>query len=114
MDREPVLGALPADGRRIGVAGVWTPDGASPVLAAFGPRLGNSVAYVGGFREGMLRAPDDAAGFAERAERFDVLVIGRPAPPRPAREEAWAAQAGFRPVTASPRLALLARRVSSP
>jgi hypothetical protein len=111
---EPVLGALPADGRRVGVAGVWTANGASPVLAAFGPRLGNRVAYVGGFREGMLRAPRDATEFAEHAQGFDVLVIGRPAPPRPAREEAWAARAGFEPVASSPRLALYARRVSSP
>lgn len=98
-------------GHRVGIAGRWTIDGVSPVLPAFGPRLGNEVRYVGPYVEGMLRVYRAGAPFraALRAGGFDLLVVGRAdSRGRPAREEGWARNAGWRPVTASPRLALLA------
>jgi hypothetical protein len=101
-------------GHEVGLAGIWSPDGVSPVLPAFGPRLGNRVAYVGEFRDGMLRAFTREEEFAGAARRFDLIVIGRGAPPRPhVREQDWAARAGFSEVAASPRLLLLVRGVQS-
>jgi hypothetical protein len=93
-------------GHRIGLAGVWSPDGVSPVLAAFGPRLGNEVAYVGPFREHMLRTHENAPAFAAGAKRFDLLVVGLTPP---ASELRWAQQAGFVSVARSSRLVLLQR-----
>ena len=113
---DPVLAALEArgEGHRVGIAGIWTPDAVSPVLPAFGPRLGNRVEHVGRVREGMLRAPRDAEELAVGARAFDLVLVGRPQPPRPAREEPWITAAGFRQVAQSPRLALYARGVPSP
>ncbi|HVL95883.1 MAG TPA: glycosyltransferase family 39 protein [Solirubrobacteraceae bacterium] len=115
---DPVLAHVEREapaGRTIGLAGVWSPEGVSPVLPAFGPRLGNEVAYVGAFRDGMLRGPADAAAFARLARRFDLLIVGRGAPPREdVRELDWARRAGFEVVTASPRLVLMTRRVGAP
>jgi hypothetical protein len=62
-----------SSGQRIGLVGTWSPDGVSPVLAAFGPRFGNEVGYVGEFREHMLRALPDPA---EAAKRFDLVIGG--------------------------------------
>jgi hypothetical protein len=101
-------------GHAVGLAGIWSPQGVSPVLPAFGPRLGNRVEYVGAFRDGMLRAFTREEDFARAARRFDLIVIGRGIPPRPhVREQDWAASAGFLPVAVSPRLLLLARDVQS-
>lgn len=96
-----------ASGREIGLAGVWSTEAVSPVLAAFGPRLGNEVAYLGAFREGMLRELEDPGDFRRALAGLDLLVVGRGAPPAQAvREEAWARAAGWEPVAASPRLSL--------
>jgi hypothetical protein len=94
------------EGKRIGLAGVWSTDGVSPALPAFGPRLGNDVRFVGTFREGMLRAYDGPGEFRRALDRFDLLVVGLVAP---AHEVRWAQAAGWREVARSPRLALLRR-----
>jgi hypothetical protein len=112
---DPTLAWIDAhapSGHRIGLAGGWSNDGISPVLPAFGTRFGNDVDYVGRFVGHMLRQEPGEAAFRAhlRAGRYDLLVVGRGAPPKgPAREEAWARAEGFREVSASPRLALLAR-----
>ena len=41
--------------RKVGLAGVWTTAGLSPVLPAFGPRLENAVSFVGRYVRGQLR-----------------------------------------------------------
>ncbi len=100
-------------GHRIAIAGVWSVQGVSPVLPAFGPRLGNDVAFAGPFRQHMLRAETDPQRFERRLRdgRYDLLIVGRGSQPtgRPAPQERWARAAGFRPVVASERLALLRR-----
>lgn len=111
---DPVLAALADDarsGRDIALAGIWSPDGISPVLPAYGPRLANRVTYLGEFREHLLQEIDDPRRFARRLRGYDYLIVGRGITPdgRPAREEAWARSTGFEPVAASDRLALLAR-----
>jgi len=106
---DPVLAALESEApSRVALAGVWSPEGVSPVLAAFGSRLRNRVAFAGTFREGMLRSETSQTAFAQRLRGFDLLVVGRGAPPRQlVREETWAREAGWVPVTGSERLALL-------
>jgi hypothetical protein len=98
-----------ATGERIGLAGLWTDRGISPVLPAFGPRFGNSVSYLGRFEEGMLRAYPNRREFisALRSGGYDYLIVGRGRPESPTVEAgSWARAAGFLPVTASDRLAL--------
>lgn len=90
-------------GHRVGLAGVWSPGGVSPVLPAFGPRLGNQVAYVGEFREHMLRAYETEREFAAAAGAFDLLIVGA----GPERE--WGIAAGWSEVARSDRLTLLRR-----
>ncbi|MEA2296939.1 MAG: hypothetical protein QOE86_4578 [Solirubrobacteraceae bacterium] len=110
---DPVLGWIDArapSGHRVGLAGIWGVSGVSPVLPAFGPRLGNRVEYAGPFVAHMLRRYDDPARFTARlrARRYDLLVVGRGHGVAP--EEAWARAAGYAPVVSSPGLALLRRR----
>jgi len=102
---DPVLAYLERqlpEGRTIGLAGVWSPEAVAPPLPAFGPRLGNEVAYVGEFVEGMLRPYRDREKFVRALETVDLLIVGR-ASATP--EEPWAAGAGWTLVTASSRLA---------
>jgi hypothetical protein len=114
---DPVLGWIDAHapaGHRIGLAGIWSVSGVSPVLPAFGPRLRNRVEYAGPFVAHMLRRYRGQAPFTARlrSRRYDLLVVGRGhgIPP----EEGWARAAGFAPVVSSPRLALLRRRARGP
>lgn len=101
-------------GKRIGLAGLWSLRGASPVLPAFGPRLGNRVEYVGPFVEGTLREHRDRARFqaALRRGRYDLVIAGlgfaRELPPAQVRAARWTQELGYRPVARSRRLLLLA------
>jgi hypothetical protein len=106
------IAAHAPEDRRVGIAGTWSNDGISPVFPSFGPRLRNEVVYHGEFRREMLRRYRDRERFvgALRRERYDLLLVGRGAPPRPGRrDERWALTAGYVPVAESERLALLAR-----
>jgi hypothetical protein len=108
---DPALAWIEANapsGHRIGLAGVWTPGGVSPVLPAFGPRLGNRVAYAGPFVEHMLRTYADQPAFTAGTRSFDLLVVGLTPP---ARELGWAQAAGFTEVVRSERLVLLRRAI---
>jgi hypothetical protein len=96
-------------GHKVGLAGLWTDSGISPVYPSFGPTLGNEVEYVGPFVDEMLRRYGTRDGFvaALAREDYDYLVVGRGRPPRPlAREERWARSAGWGLVARSDRLAL--------
>jgi hypothetical protein len=99
-------------GHRVGLAGRWANGGIAPVLPAFGRRLGNTVVYVGPFRRHMLSEYEAVGPFVERlrAERVDLLLIGRgyPRPLARVREERWARAAGMHLVASSPRLLLYA------
>lgn len=95
--------------QRVGITGVWTDDGISPILPAFGPRYENHVEYVGALRQEVLRRYKREGPFvhALRRGRYDYLIVGRGRPPRPAvREQRWAEAAGYRLEAASDRLAL--------
>jgi hypothetical protein len=106
------IAAHAPEDRRVGIAGTWSDDGISPVFPSFGPRLRNEVAYHGEFRREMLRRYGRRERFVGelRSERYDLLLVGRGAPPQPGRrDERWALAAGYVPVAESERLALLAR-----
>lgn len=99
-------------GHRIGLAGVWS-NGIPPIFPAFGPRLGNRVAYVGPVVRHMLQQYGGAAPFgsAVRSGGYDLLIVGRgyPQPQADVPSQAWAQAAGFREVASSGRLVLYAR-----
>jgi hypothetical protein len=95
---------------RIGVAGTWTAQGLVPVAPLFGPRLQNTVAYVGPFIEHRLEQYASARAFvaALRRGRYQLLEIGTGFPP--ARDPVavnWAAAAGYTFVVRSARLILM-------
>ena len=97
-------------GHRIALAGIWSPDGVSPVLPAFGKRLDNAVVFDGPFVDGMLRAHRDPQAFVRGLGGFDLLLAGTGTPPGSDTTQLdWARAAGWRPVAESPRLVLLAR-----
>lgn len=101
--------AKAGSGHRIGLAGVWSDGGVSPVFPSFGPRLENEVVYVGRFVDELLRRYTTRDDFvaALRRERYDYLVVGRGRPPKPiVPEERWALSAGWSAVVRSDRLAL--------
>jgi hypothetical protein len=98
-------------GTRIGIVGGSSLDGVSPILPAFGPRLGNDVTYVGPFVDDLLLDYQRREEFvsALRREGDELLIVGRGLVPKAeVRQERWARSAGFRLVTGSDRLALYA------
>ncbi len=99
-------------GHRVAVSGTWTVSGSpeAPVWPLFGPRIGNYVAYVGPLVGGTLHRYASAQAFDAALTRggFDLLLVGRGVPPEASVPEvAWAQQAGFQQVAASPRFVLL-------
>jgi hypothetical protein len=103
------IGRHAPSAHRVGLAGVWSVNGPSPVLCSFGPRLRNRVAYVGPMPAGLLRQYNREPNFqrAVRRGRYDLVLVGRGQPPLPrAREEPWLSRIGFAPVSTSARLAL--------
>jgi hypothetical protein len=97
-------------GARIGLAGVFEPSAAAPVLPVFGPQLGNDVRYVGPWVRRRLEQYRSAPPFrAElRAGGYDLLLVGRGAPPRDlVAPERWAMAAGWTPVARSGAMTLL-------
>ena len=116
-----VLTSKSTDADRVGLAGVWTVDGLTPVLPAFGGDLENEVSFVGEKRRGQLREYETRRQFldAVRRGRYDLLVIGRgtaaygpcAVPGRESDEDLWAREAGFALVAQTPRLSLYAPRV---
>jgi hypothetical protein len=101
-------------GHRVALAGVWTTDGLSPVWAAFGPRIGNHVQFMGHFVDGQLREYDDEAAWrrALARGRYDLLVVGGggygpcPIPGKLSDDDAFARDAGLRLVARTDRLRL--------
>jgi hypothetical protein len=96
--------------RRIGIAGLWTTDGYSPILPAFGQRLDNRVIYVGPLVRHMLRQYTSAAPFLARvrSERISLLLLGNGLPrtlPQ-TREQRWARAAGMKVIARSARFTL--------
>ena len=107
---DAVLRGAPED-RRIGLAGLWTVNGLTPIWPSFGTRIGNEVEYVGHIDDGFLRqyAQRDRFLAALRAGDYDLLVVGRGLtdPPRAVAAERWALSAGWRTVAVSERLRAL-------
>jgi hypothetical protein len=104
-----------ASGHRIGLAGVWDSKGIPPVLPAFGPRLGNRVAYVGEYRRGLLEEFEDRGRFLAAVRRggYDLLIVGNDVYPPDCHipgssrlENAWALSAGYVRVAGNRRLTL--------
>jgi len=107
---DAMLSAAPA-GRRIGLAADWTVGGLSPIWPAFGTRMSNEVEYVGEFVDGFLTPYRNEARFqaALRRRRYDVLVVGRGFfPPQATPEQRWAIDAGWRTISLTRRLRVLA------
>ncbi len=94
-------------GHRIGIAGVASNEGLAPVLPAFGPRLGNQVAYVGDQVRHSVHLPASKSSFDRELARghFDLLLVGLQ---NTDQTDTWALAAGYRIVAWSPRLALFA------
>lgn len=111
---DPVFQAIEAagdDGLRVGLAGMWSLEGMTPVWPAFGERITNDVEYLGRFEDGFLTSYDDPAAFrdAVREHDLDVVVVGRGLEPQPrVREEGWIESAGYVELTRSRRLILYA------
>jgi hypothetical protein len=106
-------------GHRVALAGVWGTGVLSPVLPAFGPRLGNEVRYNGVFYKGRLQeyATRPAWAKAIRRGHYDLLVVGRGGysarhcggvviPGSESDDDAWARAEGFRQVVQSQHLTL--------
>jgi hypothetical protein len=104
-----VLARYPT-GTRIGLTGVWLSYGPEPPTPLFGPRFGNTVGYVGPFREHRLETYTTPAPFvaALRRDHYRLLEIGTgiPAVLFPAQYY-WARSAGYRIVARSTRLILM-------
>lgn len=99
---------------RVAIAGDWNPAGISPVWVSFGPRVRNRVTVLGTFARGLLTNYATAPAFTARlhAVEPDLLVVGNglaPVPGQPVREERWAAADGYRVLTRTDRLTLMAR-----
>jgi hypothetical protein len=95
---------------RIGITGSWTAQGLVPVAPLSGPRLENTVAYVGPWVRHRLEVYRSAEPFvtAVRRERYPLLEIGTGFPPSADPPQlSWARAAGYRVVTRSPRLILM-------
>jgi hypothetical protein len=94
-------------GHRVGVTGVWNTYGLAPTLPAFGPRLGNVVAYVGDRVRASLHLPASESTFSSelRRGRYDLLLIGLQLT---GHTDVWAEQLGYRLLVRSARLALYA------
>ncbi len=92
-------------GQRVGIAGVASTTGLSPVLPAFGLRLGNRVSYVGDRVRHSVHLPADQSSFDGELARghYGLLVIGLQ---DASHTDAWARAAGYRLAAQSPRLAL--------
>lgn len=110
----PLAWVRDARERRVALAGQWSVDGLYPVFPAFGPRLVNTVAFVGPVREDMLVEYTNRADFARALRKgdYDLLLVGTATLPGIPRGdfETWARAAGYAPVARSPRLILLAPR----
>jgi hypothetical protein len=107
---DALLRAAPS-GHRIGLAADWTVGGLSPIWPAFGTRLGNEVEYVGEFVDGFLTPYRTEASFqaALGRGRYDLLVVGRGFyPPQATPEQRWAIDAGWRTISLTRRLRVLA------
>jgi hypothetical protein len=109
-----LLERAPAD-RRIGLAGVRDLRYQVPIWPAFGERIDNRVEYLGRFVDGQLREYDDAASWAAavRRGRYDYVLVGRggypqgcPLPGRDSDDDAFAREAGLRPLASGGQLTL--------
>jgi hypothetical protein len=71
--------------RRVGIAGEFGGALGPQLLSMFGPRFGNSVAYVGPWDGGFLREyrAGGALTAALRRGRYDLVLVGRGLSPRP-------------------------------
>lgn len=92
----------------IGLAGLQTGRKAF-VVAAFGPRIGNEVRFVGPRVDHLQERDREPRAFRRRlaASDVDYLVVGADRE-GPAPELAWAQDAGWRAVARGPRLTVLA------
>lgn len=119
---DPVIAYLAGDaagggGEKVGLAGIFSVEGLSPVLPAFGPRLRNEVSYVGHLVKGQMREYETADAFVAAVRRggYDLLVLGKGGyagceVPGTGRQEArWARAAGFSRVAESDRMSLFVR-----
>jgi 4-amino-4-deoxy-L-arabinose transferase-like glycosyltransferase len=112
---DPVYGALERaapDDRSVAFVGLFPIREISYTLPAMGPTLGNDVSYLGEFRDDYLRAFETEAPMVDALQRggYDFVLVGRGQQPAgPVESEQWVRRAGYRPVAASPDLALFAR-----
>jgi len=103
------IAAQSGDGIRVALAGSTGRSPHSSPYLAFGPRLRNSVEYVGERRDHLLvRASRDQ--FLERLAdgEYQVLLVGRIGKAKTTREAKWARAVGWKVVAADQDFTLLA------
>jgi hypothetical protein len=104
-----VLAHNPAN-TRIAVTGDWTTDGLVPLAPLYGPRLNNTLDYLGPVVEHRLEEYSSAAAFEQglRQGHYQLLVVGKGVPPVSDPDQVrWAQSAGYVQLVQSPRLVLL-------
>jgi hypothetical protein len=104
--------ATSRSGDRVGLAEQWSVLPPSPVLAMFGDRLKNSVAYVGEHSQGVNKPYRSRTAFAAALSRgrYDWLMVGRGVRPTAATPAMrWAGASGYQLVAQTTRLALYRR-----
>lgn len=102
-------------GHDVGLAGLWAPAG-SPVLASFGPRLGNDVSFNGRVLRGQLREFENRRAWTRAVRRrgYDLLLVGNVSdqqgcgrlPGKGTDDNAWARADRFQLLARSSRLTL--------
>jgi Dolichyl-phosphate-mannose-protein mannosyltransferase len=103
---------------KVGLAGIWPPEGISPVLPSFGAEYDNEVSYVGRAPDGLMLEYETRPAFMRAVERagYDVVLVGRGAYPDPGiceipgrgrSEAAWLRRGGYRTVAQSERFVAL-------
>ncbi len=115
---DAVIAALARHGggnRRVALSGVWGVRALSPVLPAFGPRLRDTVEFLGPTVDGQLREYDNRDDYlaALRRGNYDLLVVGRNGygtgcdlPGQESDDDAWAAAGGLRLLARTSNLSL--------
>jgi hypothetical protein len=108
---DPVVDAVVAnpEGRKIGLASVWTDSGISPILPSFGERFENEVEYVGPIVDEMQQSYEERDEFVAAIEDgdYDALIVGRGRPELPEPEvDDWVRSAGWTLAGRSDRLEL--------
>ena len=102
-------------GAKVALAGDRSSRAFVPIFAAFGPRFGNRVEFLGRIERGTMRSHRRRDAYVDAVSRggYDLVLLARGRDPQPQIEPPqleWTESAGYRPVARSPFFVLLRRR----